>query len=445
MEDPKLSANTEFIIPLDGNEFIPPISRWTTLGGIFLLATIGITAILAAITPFPNIVRSSASVRPDGDVKIAQSAVEGSVKKLLVKENQEVSKGQPIAFIDDSRLQTRKSQLEGSIQQGTLQIQQLDAQTLNLNNQITAEENLMNRTVVSGQSDLNRIEREYADKRDIAFREVQEAEANMLAAKAEFLAFENASKEGGVPKIQVETKRQAYLATQARLQRAKTSLDPTSATISVAEEQIAQSQSKGQSTLANLQKEKESLQQQRSQVKNQVEKDHKEIKQVINELKDVVIRSQVDGTILKMILRNEGQVVRSGEVIAQISPKNTPLSIKARVRPQDIGEVRVGQRVNMRVSAYIYTDYGTLNGKVVSVGTDAITAQSEPQEGSNANKSEPTSTYFEVIIQPDKTYLIKNNRQYEISSGMEVQADIISREETILTFILRKARLFVGV
>jgi HlyD family secretion protein len=99
----------------------------------------------------------------------------------------------------------------------------------------------------------------------------------------------------------------------------------------------------------------------------------------------------------------------------------------------------------MRVSAYIYTDYGTLNGKVVSVGTDAITAQSEPQEGSNANKSEPTSTYFEVIIQPDKTYLIKNNRQYEISSGMEVQADIISREETILTFILRKARLFVGV
>lgn len=445
MEDPKLSANTEFIIPLDSNEFIPPISRWTTLGGTFLLATIGITAILAAITPFPNIVRSSASVRPDGDVKIAQSAVEGSVKKLLVKENQEVSKGQPIAFIDDSRLQTRKSQLEGSIQQGTLQIQQLDAQTLNLNNQIIAEENLMNRTVVSGQSDLNRIEREYADKRDIAFREVQEAEANMLAAKTEFLAFENASKEGGVPKIQVETKRQAYLATQARLQRAKTTLNPTSATISVAEEQIAQSQSKGQSTLANLQKEKESLQQQRSQVKNQVEKDRKEIKQVINELKDVVIRSQVDGTILKMILRNEGQVVRSGEVIAQISPKNTPLSIKARVRPQDIGEVRVGQRVNMRVSAYIYTDYGTLNGKVVSVGTDAITAQSEPQEGSNANKSEPTSAYFEVIIQPDKTYLIKNNRQYEISSGMEVQADIISREETILTFILRKARLFVGV
>jgi len=439
------SPNTEFIIPLTDNEFIPPVSRWTTLGGISLIGTIGVAVGLAAITPFPTTVKASASVRPDGDVKIIQTAGEGSVKKLLVKEAQEVKQGQPIALIDDSRLQTRKSQLEGSIQQGMLQIQHLDAQRLSLNNQIDAERNLMNGTRGSTQADLARIEREYADKKSIAFREVQEAEANKAAAKAEFIAFEQASKEGAVPGVQVETKRQNFLAAEARLERAKTSLNPTSSAISAAQEQVAQSQATGQSKLAGLQKEKGSLQQQQTQVQNQVDKDRKELKQVNKELEDVVIRAQTDGNILKMVLRNEGQVVRTGEVIAQIAPKNSPLNIKARVIPQDIGEVRVGQRVNMRVSAYMYTDYGTLEGKVISVGADVITSQPQVQEGNNSNKSETAPAYFEVTIQPDRTYLTKGDRKYEIHAGMEVQADIISKEETILTFILRKARLLVGV
>jgi len=336
MENTELSTNTEFIIPLNNDEFLPPLSRWMTLGGFFLLGAVALTTGIAAITPAPVTVRAAASVRPDGDVKIIQSGVEGSVKKLVVKETEEVKQGQPIAIIDDSRLQTRKSQLEGSIQQGQLQLQQLDAQMLNLSNQIAAEQNLTTRTLASGQADLVRVEREYSDKREIALREVQEAEANMVSAKTESIAFEAAAKDGGVPMVQAEAKRQAYLSAQARLERARTSLNPTNATISVVQEQLAQSEARGQSTTANLLKENEALQQRRAEIQNQINKDRKDLQQVVKELADVVIRAQADGTILKMALRNEGQVVRLGEVVAQISPKNAPLTIKARLAPQDI-------------------------------------------------------------------------------------------------------------
>ena len=463
MEKTELSTNTEFIIPLKNDEFLPPLSRWMTLGGFFLLGAVALTTGIAAITPAPVTVRAAASVRPDGDVKIIQSGVEGAVKKLVVKETEEVKQGQPIAIIDDSRLQTRKSQLEGSIQQGQLQLQQLDAQMLNLSNQIAAEQiqlqqldaqmlnlsnqiaaeqNLTTRTLASGEAELVRVEREYSDKREIALREVQEAEANMMLAKAESIGFGKAAKDGGVPMLQAEAKQQAYIAAQARLERAKTSLNPTNATISVVQEQLAQSEARGQSTTANLLKENEALQQRRAEILNQINKDRKDLQQVVKELADVVIRAQADGTILKMALRNEGQVVRLGEVVAQISPKNAPLTIKARLAPQDIGEVRIGQRVNMRVSAYSYTDYGTLEGKVISIGADAIAPQS--QDGNSANKPEAVPAYFEVTIQPERTYLTKGDRQYEIQAGMEVQADIIGKEETVLTFVLRKAKLLVG-
>lgn len=52
--------------------------------------------------------------------------------------------------------------------------------------------------------------------------------------------------------------------------------------------------------------------------------------------------------------------------------------------------------------------------------------------------------YYEVTIQPEQAYLVKSDRQYPLQSGMEVTADIISREETVLTFILRRTRLKSG-
>jgi len=439
------TTEQEFVISLDNDEFIPPVSRWVTLGGAFLLSTVGIGVGLAAVTPSPVTVRAPASVRPDGEVKVVQAPTEGTIEKLEAKETQKVEKGQVIARIDGSRLRTRKSQLENSVQQGQIQLQTLDAQRMNLNAQIAAEQNLMARTTASAQAELIRIEREYTDKKAISVKEVQEAEANVAAAKAEFEAWERAGREGAIAQVQVESKRQVYIAAQARLERVQTTLNPTSATVSVAQEQIAQSRARGESTSATLQRDVGALLQQKVQIQAQISKDQKELQQVVNELKDTVVRAQTNGTILKMGIRNAGQVVRPGEVIAQIAPQNTPLVIKARVSPQDIGKVNVGQEVNMRVSAYIYTDYGTLDGNVISVAADAIAPQVQPQGSSQTSPESSGSTYFEITIQPKRTHLSKGDRKYEIQAGMEVQADIVSQKETILTFILRKARLLVGI
>ena len=91
----------------------------------------------------------------------------------------------------------------------------------------------------------------------------------------------------------------------------------------------------------------------------------------------------------------------------------------------------------MRISAYPYPDYGTINGAVRGITADAIT----PPINSNIG----VSPYYEVTIQPKKFHLTKANQSYAIQPGMEVTADIISQEETVLTFILRKARLLTNL
>ncbi|MBW4573910.1 MAG: HlyD family efflux transporter periplasmic adaptor subunit [Aphanothece sp. CMT-3BRIN-NPC111] len=456
--------NHDFFRYVSSDEYLPPISRWTTLGGLFLVSTFGVAVILAAVTKYNVTVKAPATVRPAGELRIAQASTEGTIKSIEVKENMVVKQGDAIAIVDDSQLQTQKSQLSGSIRQNQLQLTQLTAQINSLNRQRLAESQLMNRLIAAAQADLLRNQRDYQDRQVTTQSEVQQAEAELQQAQANLQTaqvelkfarqdaqrYQQLARDGAIPQRQweekelaakakalaVEQQKQVVQASQAKRQRSIALLNPSTASVAIAQEQIAQEKARGDSTLASLNQEQESLLQQKAEIQNQINRDRQQLQQFETELKKSVIRAPVDGTILQLNLRNPGQVVRVAEPIAQITPSNAPIVIKARVATQDIGKVALGQKSQMRVQAYPYPDYGVLNGKVSAIASDAITPQSN-----NGNASAP---YYEVTIQPEKAYLVKSERQYPLEPGMEATAEIISNEETFLSFLLRKARLSVN-
>ncbi len=439
--------NPDFLPLVESEEFIPRSSRWTNLGGLFLVATVGVSFSIAAVVNYNVTVRATATVRPTGELRLVQAASEGTVKSILVKENQAIEQGDAIATIDDSRLQTQKRQLEGNIRQSQLQLAQITAQISQMDTQIAAESQLENRTIASAQADLGRNQREYQDRQITTQAEVQEAEAALELASIEMQQYRHLASTGVVAGLQIKQKEQAFKAAQAKSKRAHAGLNPSAATVAIAQEKIAQERAKGESTLAILNKERKALIQRQIEIQNQQQRDRQELKQVETELQNTIIRTLEAGTILKLELRNPGQVVRPGDAIAQIAPSKAPLVVKARVAAQDISQVQVCQvekvsdchagKVQMRISAYPYPDYGTLLGAIRTITADAITPQN--------NGSAPTAPYYEVTIQPERLYLEKNNQQYPIQAGMEVTADIISQQETVLIFILRKARLLTNL
>jgi multidrug efflux pump subunit AcrA (membrane-fusion protein) len=123
-----MTTNNDFLPPIQTDEFLPPIARWTTFGGMFILCVLGLAIPVAAVAKYKVTIQGQGVVRPSGELRIVQAATEGKVMQIYVKENQVVKTGDTIAIIDDSRLQTKKSQLEINIQQGKLQILQIHAQ-----------------------------------------------------------------------------------------------------------------------------------------------------------------------------------------------------------------------------------------------------------------------------------------------------------------------------
>ncbi|MDZ7959500.1 MAG: HlyD family efflux transporter periplasmic adaptor subunit [Aulosira sp. DedQUE10] len=432
---------------ISSDQFLPPISLWTTLGGLFIVATVGTAFILAALTHYNVTVTAPAIVRPTGDVRLVQASSEGIVKKILVKENQLVKQGDAIAYIDSSQLETKKSQFLDTIYQNKLQLSQIAAQVKTLQTQMAAESNSMQRAIAAAEADLSRNQRDYKDQKITTQTQVQEAEAALELAREEMKRYQQLGNTGAIATLQIKEKEQAFKAAFARLERAKAGLNPSNATVAIANERIAQEKAKGESTLATLKKEQEELIRRQVEIQNQINSAQQDLKQVSTELQKTVIRTSEAGTILKLEIRNTGQVVRAGDAIAQISPNQAPLVVKARVAAADISKVRVCKatqvtqciegKVIMRISAYPYPDYGTLNGAVRGITSDAIT----PQTNSNL----AIVPYYEVTIEPDKLALLKGNQSYTIQPGMEVTADIIAQEETVLTFILRKARLLTDL
>jgi multidrug efflux pump subunit AcrA (membrane-fusion protein) len=135
-----------------------------------------------------------------------------------------------------------------------------------------------------------------------------------------------------------------------------------------------------------------------------------------------------------------------GDKIAQIAPSQTGLAIEALVAAQDISKVKTEQPAQVRVSACPYPDYGTLKGSVTNISPDVISSPNNPSSANPSSQSTNASNdFYAVTIKPESLSLSQGQKKCLVQLGMEGRADIISREETVLQFLLRKARLIADL
>ncbi len=492
-----------FLKVIHTEELLPNTTRWAEVGGLFLIATVVTGAILSAVIEYKVVVKAPANVRPAGEIRLVQATLEGTVKSILVKQNQVVKTQDIIATIDDSQLQIKKSQLLDNIQQNQMQLMQMDAQISAIDRQIGAETDRNQRAIASATADLQRTQREYQQTKvsvngqlqevqaniKIAQNELQKAEFELKSMQANIKATEAALKaaklkrerylgiatSGSISQTQVEEvelgveqqeqslvsqkatleaqkqfverQQQAVVVAMTKYEPAAAAINPSNAVLAVVQGKIAQERAAGEGSLARLKQEENSLMQRKIEIENIISTTKKDFIQIEKQLQTTVIRSPEKGTILKLELRNPQQLVHPGEAIAQIAPSEAPLVVKANVSAEDISKVKVCKskkialceqgKVQMRISAYPYPDYGILLGAVRSISADVITPEN--------NTITATAPYYEVTIEPEKLDLEKGNKLYPIQAGMEVNAEIISQKESFLTLILRKARLLTNL
>jgi hemolysin D len=172
-----------------------------------------------------------------------------------------------------------------------------------------------------------------------------------------------------------------------------------------------------------------------------------QLKRAAQTVAEMTLKAPIAGTVEAVAVTTVGQVVKPGQQLMQIVPDKTPLEIRAYVLNSDIGFVRAGQPATIKIDTFPYPRYGTITGKVIKVGKDAISGKaallqqkngSQPVSGGGLSQTaaaEPTSDLvFPVTILPDKTSINVAGKPVPLSSGMSVVVEIETGKQRAMDY-----------
>ncbi len=137
-----------------------------------------------------------------------------------------------------------------------------------------------------------------------------------------------------------------------------------------------------------------------------------------------LLRAPVRGIVNRVFVNSVGGVAKPGETLVELVPADDERVVEALVSPRDIGFVKEGQAARVKLTAYDYSLFGALSGKVVQVGADAVT-------------NERGEAFFMVRVRTDQAALENHGRRLPIMAGMQAQVDVVTGSKTVLDYLLK--------
>jgi len=134
------------------------------------------------------------------------------------------------------------------------------------------------------------------------------------------------------------------------------------------------------------------------------------------------IKAPMKGIVNRVFVSTIGGIVKPGDAILEIVPGDDKLVVEALVQPKDIGFTKIGQHANVKITAFDYAIFGSMEGQVVNISADAV-----PNEKGEA--------FYQVRIETRTPVIEAIDKKLSIIPGMQAQIDIVTGKRTILQFL----------
>jgi hemolysin D len=150
------------------------------------------------------------------------------------------------------------------------------------------------------------------------------------------------------------------------------------------------------------------------------------------------LRAPQAGIVKELATTTIGAVVQPGTVLLSLVPRDEPLMAEVSIQNEDIGFVREGQPVRVKLATYPFQKYGTLDGVVKTVIADSGRAQQGPQataEGAS-ERDVAGSLSFKAIVQLRSQRLATGGERFPLAAGMQLTAEIVEGRRTVMEYLL---------
>ena len=361
----------------------PSIIIWVALAVIIVLIT------WASFAKIDQVTRAQATVIASDRTQEIQATDNGVVSELLVKEGDDVKKGDLLAILEEERAKAALGNSATKVAALRARVARLEAEIFD-RPLIFPEEIQKYAEYVQNQTEL------YNRRRQAITQDVASLQKMLELAKRELAMNEPLLAHGDVSQADV-----------IRLRRQVADIE-------------AQITNKGNKYFEDAQTEL-------TKTQEVLESEAEQLRDRAQVLEEKRLFAPVDGKVNNIAVTTIGGVVRSGDTIMQLLPTSSDLVVEAKVRPVDIAYVKEGQTASVKLDAYDYSIFGAMNGEVIYISPDTL-MEKTPQGD---------KPYYRVQIRIEGAQVAAREDEIIIKPGMTASVDIKAMERTVLSYLTK--------
>jgi HlyD family type I secretion membrane fusion protein len=370
----------------------------------------------AALTPITQVVHASGEVVPQGEVNVIQHLEGGIVSQVDVVDGEEVFKDQVLLELRPNLVESEYRATEQQLKNLLLQQQQLQA-AIRGDRVLPITPGIADGNKVS-QAQLNLLNSRLDNTSD----QVAAARATVQQKRAEVTGLNNQI-------FHINQQRQMWASLVGAGAASKLQLSSTDAKLAElrgARNEAAKALSQAEANLRGVQS---GLRfEQNSQIAQLVNEEAvvaENIKKVRNQLERTKIVAPVNGVVSDLRFKAAGAVVGPGAVVLSVVPSGTQKLVEVRVPSSEIGFVKVGQAVDVKLQPFDSTIYGSVPGTVQSIA------------GTSVQDPDDRKYYYKARVELDRQFVDVANRRYPVQVGMPLVADIKGPQRSVLRYIFQ--------
>lgn len=135
------------------------------------------------------------------------------------------------------------------------------------------------------------------------------------------------------------------------------------------------------------------------------------------------LTAPVDGIVQQLAVHTLGGVVTPAQPLMVIVPQHGPIEVEAFLPNKDSGFVDEGQEVEVKIETFSFTKYGTIEGKIIHVSSDAI-------------QDEKLGLVFSIKVRLNKNTILVESKEVQLSPGMAVTVEIKTAKRRLIEYFL---------
>jgi membrane fusion protein, adhesin transport system len=370
--------------------------------------------IWASLAKVDEVTAGQGKVIPSSKVQIIQSSAPATVAELLVRSGQQVTKGQLLARLDNPESRSIEAETE-ALQARSARLQ---AEGTGASTSLGGEEATL--SAVRRQALSSRVSALHSSAEQRRREAAEAAQTISSLSRSLVLAQDNVDRlaplaaKNIVPQTELANAQREVIDLQGRIAAAREQQGRAMAAVAEANSQASE---------ASFSFRQEALNE-RSQVVQKIAINEQSLRGS-GQLGRLELRSPVDGVVNDVQATTIGGFVQAGEKVMEVVPMGDKLLIETRVKPSDIAFIKIGDKALVKVTAYDFSTYGGLDGKVVQVSADSIYDEAERQ------------AYFIVLVETNRSYLAASGRRLPITPGMMTDTQIITGRKSVLSYLLK--------